>query len=199
MGQKLGWDWLTYNPVMAMSFHEIAVRAAPRFVDAALTLFPGTRSVCDVGCGSGGYLAEFQRRGMRVMGCEYSPRARRWAASLGVTAHPFHLPNTSGPLPGAPYDLVMSIEVAEHVPEPLADDFAGYLAAQGETIVLTAAQPGQGGTGHINEQPKSYWIEKLERLDRQFDQAAAQRMVELLDGPDVPEWVRDNLMVFRKK
>ncbi len=28
------------------------------------------------------------------------------------------------------------------------------------TVILTAATPGQGGAGHINEQHHQYWIDK---------------------------------------
>ena len=31
-------------------------------------------------------------------------------------------------------------------------------------MVFTVAQPGQGGKGHINEQPLNYWIEKFENV-----------------------------------
>ena len=62
------------------------------------------------------------------------------------------------------FDLVLCIEVAEHLPESAADELCATIARHaGKWVVFTAAPPGQGGTGHINCQPSDYWRKKLER------------------------------------
>ncbi len=77
---------------------------------------------------------------------------------------------------GSPYDLSFSTEVAEHVPEALADEFVKFMIGSGRDCVFTAAHPGQGGTGHINEQPQEYWIRKFEAMGRRHDRAASERI-----------------------
>lgn len=65
------------------------------------------------------------------------------------------------------FDVAVSMEVAEHLPESVADRYLDLLTRLSPVIVFTAATPGQGGTDHVNEQPHSYWIEKYR--DRGFE------------------------------
>jgi hypothetical protein len=90
------------------------------------------------------------------------------------------------PLPGAPWDLAVCCEVAEHLEARHADVFVQNLASASDTIFLTAAEVGQeGGLNHVNEQPNAYWIAKFEgrgfKLDRELTAQArktfAERMV----------------------
>ena len=59
------------------------------------------------------------------------------------------------------FDVVQSLEVAEHLPRSRASDFVGTLTAHGPLVMFSAAVPGQGGKHHINEQPVEYWREKF--------------------------------------
>ena len=59
------------------------------------------------------------------------------------------------------YDLVISLEVAEHLPAASADSFVDNLTLAGDVILFSAAIPYQGGTGHINEQWPDYWDKKF--------------------------------------
>lgn len=63
------------------------------------------------------------------------------------------------------FDLIISTEVAEHLPIENADLFISNLVEHGDFILFSAAVPGQGGTYHINEQPQQYWIEKFAKFD----------------------------------
>ncbi|MBX3406995.1 MAG: methyltransferase domain-containing protein [Phycisphaeraceae bacterium] len=121
LGERLGIDSLTYNRGVFQSFHEAALANAPKIADAVMAEFPDTRSLADVGCGSGGFAAEFIRRGVRVMGCEYSARGREWCRRQGVPCVRFDVSRAGTGLEGTPYDLAMSLEVAKHVPATLAD------------------------------------------------------------------------------
>lgn len=63
---------------------------------------------------------------------------------------------------GRAFDLVICVEVAEHLPESAADTLCQTIIRHcGKLALFTAAPRGQGGTGHINCQPKSYWKAKL--------------------------------------
>ncbi len=60
-------------------------------------------------------------------------------------------------------EMVLCWEVAEHLPPESADTLCDTLAnATDKWLLFSAATPGQGGSGHLNEQPHEYWIEKLE-------------------------------------
>lgn len=64
---------------------------------------------------------------------------------------------------GRKFDLVLCVEVAEHLPESAANTLCDTITRHcGHLAVFTAAPPGQGGTGHVNCQPSYYWYTKLE-------------------------------------
>jgi hypothetical protein len=56
------------------------------------------------------------------------------------------------------FDLVLSLEIAEHLPGECAETFIDSLTRLGPVIVFSAAIPFQRGTHHINEQWPDYWV-----------------------------------------
>jgi SAM-dependent methyltransferase len=133
---------------------------------AAAGMIPGLagelkpRSVLDVGCGRAVWLAHWLRHGAdEVLGIDGSyvdpgrlavPRTCFLAHDL---AQSFSL--------GRQFDLVQSLEVAEHIPATAADVFIDNLVRHGRVILFSAAIPGQGGEHHVNEQPWEYWRAKF--------------------------------------
>lgn len=59
------------------------------------------------------------------------------------------------------FDLAICVEVAEHIPKDKSDILLNNVCQNSEVVLFSAALPRQGGTGHINEQPCSYWIQKF--------------------------------------
>jgi len=71
--------------------------------------------------------------------------------------------------PDMGFELVLSLEVAEHVPFEFHEELARRLAtATTKYLVFAAARPNQGGTGHIEESmhTRDWWIERLTHADR---------------------------------
>ncbi|MBR0289464.1 MAG: hypothetical protein IJQ82_10830 [Selenomonadaceae bacterium] len=62
------------------------------------------------------------------------------------------------------FDLVESLEVAEHLTPARADSFVEDLTKLSDVILFSAAIPAQGGTNHVNEQWQSHWAEKFLRF-----------------------------------
>lgn len=121
-------------------------------------------SVVDVGCGAGEIILEFGKVGVSTRGLEYSMAALAICLEQGLEVHPFNLETDTAP--DWKVDLVISTEVAEHLPASCADRYVDLMCGMAsKVIVMTAATPGQGGTDHINEQPYSYWIEKFAARD----------------------------------
>lgn len=155
------------------------------------------KSVVDIGCGAGIYLREFEQRGIDVAGYDGSPAA----STESLVGDKVKVHDLTTPLVlDARFDLVLCIEVAEHLEEEFADTLVDTLRPLGDVLIFTAATPGQGpeSIGHINEQPHQYWIDKfLERgLAYDADTTAAVRQ-EMIQA-DVVWWVSKNLMIFRK-
>jgi len=198
LGERLGWEWLVYNPLVHYSFVRAARRNAPPLVRAVRELFPGARTLVDVGCGPGIFAAEFQRNGFAVVACEYSARLRAKAAAQGVSVHAFDLSKDTQLPPDVPRDLAICLEVAEHLPPSLAEPLVRYVADCGRQVIFTAAHPGQGGTGHVNEQPKSYWIEKFRAIGLTNQDEPASLLAARLKNAGTLPFMYENMMVFAR-
>ncbi len=66
---------------------------------------------------------------------------------------------------GRRFDLVQSLEVAEHLPRSSGPRFVDSLVRHGDIIFFSAAPQGQGGDQHVNEQSYEYWRRHFERRD----------------------------------
>ncbi len=97
-----------------------AAYLVPRLFELAGTLTPGTR-VLDVGCGNGAISAYFLKRDCKVIGIDLSKDGIEWARKAHpqgryeVLAADQHLLEN---LNEAPFDIVMSTEVVEHLTAP---------------------------------------------------------------------------------
>jgi SAM-dependent methyltransferase len=129
------------------------------------------RSVVDVGCGLGTWLKVFTEHGAEViqgMDGRYVDTSKLLISAENFT--PVDLVETiRGDLrpvlekAQGRYDLAVCLEVAEHLPESSAADLVRTLTAFAPVVLFSAAVPGQGGVGHINEQWPSYWKELFEQ------------------------------------
>ncbi|MDR1673431.1 MAG: class I SAM-dependent methyltransferase [Bacteroidales bacterium] len=90
------------------------------------------------------------------------------------------------------YDLVVSLEVAEHISKASADIFVQSLVNAGKVILFSAAIPGQGGFNHVNEQWPEYWIEKFGKHGYIFHDIIRGR---IWDNPNVDRHYRQNIFI----
>jgi 2-polyprenyl-3-methyl-5-hydroxy-6-metoxy-1,4-benzoquinol methylase len=97
---------------------------------------------------------------------------------------------------GEKFDVVLGLEVAEHLEEEFADVYVENLinlAKDDGVILFSAAIPFQGGNNHVNEQWQTYWVAKF------YNRGYWGIMYENLRRDKRPSlWYRQNLMVFRK-
>ena len=95
------------------------------------------------------------------------------------------------------FDLVMSIEVAEHIHREKHNFLFDFLVSHASNyIVFSGARMGQGGVGHVAERPEHEWrsefvsrgMEFQEDMTRQIRAASNERKINH----------RKNVMVFRR-
>lgn len=196
-GERWDIDWLIYNPLAFVWYHEQAVASAPGVMRTFARLFPSARTYVDVGAGSGAFAAEAQRLGRRTVAYEHSRLGRLVAKSQGVDARPFDLRKKSAPKADRPFDLAYCFEVAEHLDAALGDELVRFCAIQAPLVVFTAAPPGQGGRGHKNEQPRSHWIDRFEALGLRYDEKLSRELADGFRGENVQSvWLALNVMMF---
>ncbi|MFC1848756.1 class I SAM-dependent methyltransferase [candidate division CSSED10-310 bacterium] len=120
------------------------------------------RSILDVGCGEGHSAGYFRELGCKVLGIDGSVQAKR--DSVIAHAHIIHDYNSGPFIPEGEFDLLWCCEFVEHVAEKYCSHFLATFGCAKNYIMMTYAPPGQPGWQHVNCQPKSYWIEKLETI-----------------------------------
>jgi SAM-dependent methyltransferase len=147
-------------PYDAKYFGEIrrgAESAAACMVSEVLKIL-SPRSVVDVGCGLGTWLAEFQKRGIpEVLGIDGDYVD---VGQLVIDRHLFIARDLRRPLGvNRKFDLAISLEVAEHLSRECAERFVSDLVSLAPTVLFSAAVPFQHGENHVNEQWPDYWAQ----------------------------------------
>lgn len=93
------------------------------------------------------------------------------------------------------FDLVVSLEVGEHLPEAAAETLVSSLCSHGDIILFSAAIPGQGGQNHINEQWPDYWA----KLFGDFGFYCSDILRPLFwENRNIDFWYRQNMMIYTK-
>jgi SAM-dependent methyltransferase len=110
---------VSHSPTMQRYQHEQASDLVSRFRLAG-------RSVMEVGCGDGHYLSILAGLGAEVYGLEPSAPFRRLTELRGLPVYAGYAADLE-PLPGGPYDAIVTREVLEHVPDPI--DFLSSIRA----------------------------------------------------------------------
>jgi len=150
------------------------------------------QSVLDVGCGLCHFTRKFLDSGIKdvlaVDGDYLNPELlcipREYFRSADLTrAFDF----------GRKFDLVVSLEVGEHLPPECAGQFVECLVRHGKVVLFSAAFPGQGGQNHINEQWATWWAQHFRRYGYiPLDMIRPK----VLDNSDLPPWYRFNTMLY---
>lgn len=193
----LGHDALYDSHYYDFSVEEPAVRSA-KVIAELILLDLKPMSVVDVGCGTGALLEALQKKGCQVFGLEYSKAALEYCHARKLNVVKFNLEKDVFKIDHT-FDLAVSLEVAEHLPEEVADNFVNLLTRLSSTVVFTAAPPGQGGLDHVNEQLPSYWISKYQDHGFEHDKKLSKRWHDRWKATGiVPVWYYQNLMIFQR-
>lgn len=152
-------------------------------------------SVLDVGCGRGAWLQIWQENGVSdLVGLDGSYVE---LDSFRIAPSSFLGHDITKPIDlKRKFDLVQSLEVAEHIDEKYADVLIDTITRHGDFVLFSAAVPGQGGEHHVNEQPISYWVNKFKM--RGYTASDVFRP-DLIGNSSVEPWYRNNLVLFVKE
>jgi SAM-dependent methyltransferase len=153
------------------------------------------KSILDVGCGLGTWLKAFQGLGVKdCLGVDGNHVDR---SMLKMDAQFFHAQNLAEKWNlNRRFDLVISLEVAEHLSHEHADMFVRTLVNHADRVIFSAAIPGQGGQNHLNEQWLSYWEQKFSTHDFVLYDVLRPK---IWNNPHIEVWYKQNMVLFCKR
>ena len=157
--------------------------------DAIISILKDMKSIIDVGCGNGGYTKHLIDNGFECVGYDGSPLTPEISDGLcGVM-------DFSQPVEVGEFDLVLCLEVGEHVPAHYEQVFIDNLVtAAKQFIVISWATIGQCGSGHVNCQDNQYVIDEF--FKRGF--AYKEDKTQFLRDNATFWWFENTTMVFEK-
>jgi FkbM family methyltransferase len=144
----------------------------------------------DLGCGPGDYVKFLLKKGVSCEGYDgniNTPVISGGTCKVLELTEDFFLGEK---------DLVLCLEVGEHIPEKYETIFIKNLNRHtGKFLILSWGIPGQGGYGHVNCKTNEYIIDKFERIGMTFLPTLSKK----LRKKSKADWFKETILVFRKK
>ena len=180
------------------TYYDAIVEGAARSASVIVPLVAPmvrARSVVDVGCGTGAWLAEFVRQGAeRILGIdgEYVDRSR-----LLIPADRFVSADLAGDWRVRErFDLAVCLEVAEHVGPACSAGLVDKLVELAPVVMFSAAIPYQGGEGHVNERWPTFWYDLFEERGYKLVDAVRKRV---WSDRRVEPWYQQNVVLYASR
>jgi cyclopropane fatty-acyl-phospholipid synthase-like methyltransferase len=150
----------------------------------------GNTTVLDVGCGVGSYTKRLIEEGYNAVGFDGCLDTKEISGGVcGVM-------DFSEPVEVGKYDVVLCLEVGEHIPKEYEGVFINNLCnATNNMLILSWAVPGQEGDGHVNCLDNYYVIKAIS--DKGFVYCH-NISTALRDAASLP-WFTNTIMVFKCK
>ncbi|KAI9019677.1 hypothetical protein DFJ74DRAFT_769375 [Hyaloraphidium curvatum] len=175
---------------MSPTFHVVA---DPGLASFLMEFFKPGQEILDVGCGIGQYGLFFRQHNASL-----SWRGIDGALNVPEFTNGFvEWADLSVPqlVRSKPFHWVMSLEVAEHLPQEFETIFLDNLDRHATCgVVLSWALPRQGGHNHVNERPPEYVAARMKERD----------MEEVVDATALGReqaqyrWFKQSFRVFRR-
>ncbi|MDB9373117.1 methyltransferase domain-containing protein [Nodularia sphaerocarpa] len=183
-----------YTQNFYQSIREGSRLSAQAVVPLVMELIP-VKSLVDVGCGLGTWLSVFKDFGIEdYLGIDGDYVD---ANMLEIESSKFLCFDLKQPLEiERKFDLVVSLEVAEHLPVESAEIFIHSLTKLGDIVLFSAAIPFQGGLNHLNEQWLEYWGEIFAKYGYVAIDCLRRK---IWNNEKVEPWYAQNLLIFVKE
>lgn len=180
-----------YNQDFYESLPEDAQLSAKEVVPLVIELIH-PKNIIDVGCGLGTWLSVFQEHGIEdFIGVDGYYIDKKM---LQISEEKFYQHDLEKPFQiDKQFDLVISLEVAEHLPREYAEEFVSSLVKLGPVILFSAAIPLQGGTNHFNEQWPDYWTQYFNKKDYMVVDCIRKQ---IWQNEKVNYWYAQNILMF---
>jgi hypothetical protein len=173
--------------------HALTLNTAEAVLSIVCATFGPPNSVLDVGCGVGTWLYAAKAKGAsRVRGIEGA-----WINEIQELAVPRESIDSidleAGWNADQDFDLSISLEVAEHLSPAAGSRLVDQLCFASPLVLFSAAVPGQGGNGHVNEQWPNYWQKQFAK--NRYRSIDCVRPV-IWNNENIPWWYRQNILIY---
>lgn len=144
--------------------------------------------VYDLGCGNGWYTSFLKANGFKCIGYDGNPGSQ--------TDDDIRRFDLTDKLVLNPKGTILCLEVAEHIPKQYEDILLDNIVRNcSGKVILSWAVPGQGGLGHVNEQPNWYVVEKFRSLGFAINGTQTEFLRAAVKN-DACWWFKNTLLVF---
>jgi len=149
------------------------------------------KTVVDFGCGLGDYAKAFKAYGYNVEAYDGNPNTETLSNGIGKVldlSKPFYL--------NKKFDVVLSLEVGEHIPAEFEDQFITNITKHAKKhLVISWAIEGQGGSGHVNCKNSDYIIAQIMPRGFKFNFNDSEKIRKAATNAS---WFGYTIMVFDK-
>lgn len=158
--------------------------------------FMNVKTIADLGCGPGWYVALFRRNGYDANGYDGNPNVEEMSAPLFGNGFYCQCVDLTDELEAEePFDLIFSLEVGEHIPAQWEDIYLTNLTRNAVRYVLLSwAIEGQTGDGHVNCRPNSYIINKMKEQGFAVNTPVSNYLRKYADS----WWLKHTIMLFER-
>ena len=148
------------------------------------------KSVIDIGAGTGAYTFALNQSGYTTDAVDGIKNIANLSNGR-VRMHDLTTPFVSC----KPFDLVLSLEVAEHIPKVFEATYLNNLKCSSDNfLVISWAPPGQFGSGHINLVKASEVKKRIINLGFEYNVNETYRLRAHASLP----WFKRNILVFNR-
>lgn len=144
-------------------------------------------SFCDFGCGNGYYVDYLLKKGFHGIGIDGNEAGIKYKTNIFIEdlTLPIKLK----------HDVSISLEVAEHLPKSAQETFMKNVCDSAQkSLILSWAEIGQPGIGHINCRSQEDVIADVER--RGFNLNKIDTDIARNNIDDNTDWFRRTLLIF---
>lgn len=122
-------------------------------------------SVLDVGCGIGNLVLKLRELGIKAIGVDNAGDLKLFWKNDG-----FYISDASNlPFEDKSFDLVISTDFFEHIPEEKIDSVKSEMLRVGKKVIARVAYEDKltkkQAQYHVTNKPKEWWNSKLERIE----------------------------------